>query len=261
MGDDEALVPPPPEPPTNPGGLGPSIRASDAERDQTLVVLREAAAEGRLTLDELSTRVETALSARTRADLDQVTIDLPVSTSAAPATPAVPRTPGGPMAVARRAKRWSIAILGGVERKGTWRIEEEHWTVCLMGGAKLDLRNAIITSPVTTINVVAVMGGCEIVVPEGVHVDLGGIDIMGGKDVKLAGPPPPPEAPVVQINSYCLMGGLSITDQAGPSAMDMPSEWMQQHAQRQQLRMQQHAQRQQLRMQRRMERHLRHRDP
>jgi hypothetical protein len=252
-------VPPRPEPPARPGDAGPSIRASDAERDQTLVVLREAAAEGRLTLDELSSRVETALAARTRADLEQVTIDLPASTAPASATPAVPRTATGPMGLARRAKRWSVAIMGGVERKGNWRIEEEHWTVCLMGGAKLDLRDAIITSPVTTINVVAVMGGCEIVVPEGVHVDLGGIDIMGGKDVKLAGAPPPPEAPVVQINSYCLMGGITVTDQAGPS-MDM-ADRIQLHAERHALRMQQHAQRQQLRMQRRMERHLRHRDP
>ena len=47
----------------------PAILASDAERDHALVVLREAAAEGRLTLEEFASRSGLALEARTRNDL------------------------------------------------------------------------------------------------------------------------------------------------------------------------------------------------
>ena len=42
----------------------PAIRASDAERERTVGLLQDAAAEGRLTFEELADRVEAASSAR-----------------------------------------------------------------------------------------------------------------------------------------------------------------------------------------------------
>ena len=54
-----------------------SLRVSDAERDQTLRVLSEHAAVGRLTLDELEERSSRALTARTRGELATLTGDLP----------------------------------------------------------------------------------------------------------------------------------------------------------------------------------------
>ena len=54
------------------------MRASDADRDRVMDVLRDAAAEGRLTVDELEERLEAALTARTFGDLAALTEDLPV---------------------------------------------------------------------------------------------------------------------------------------------------------------------------------------
>jgi hypothetical protein len=53
------------------------LRIGDAERDAVTARLREHAARGRLTLDELGERVEGALAARTRADLALLEDDLP----------------------------------------------------------------------------------------------------------------------------------------------------------------------------------------
>jgi hypothetical protein len=53
------------------------LRVGDAERDAVTARLREHAARGRLTLDELGERVEGALAARTRADLAGLEADLP----------------------------------------------------------------------------------------------------------------------------------------------------------------------------------------
>ena len=53
------------------------IRASDGERDHVIALLREAAGEGRLDVDELEGRLERAHAARTRADLAVLTRDLP----------------------------------------------------------------------------------------------------------------------------------------------------------------------------------------
>jgi hypothetical protein len=59
--------------PAQPAGL----RISDRDREEATASLREHAAAGRLTLDELDTRLEAALSARTRAELDAQFADLP----------------------------------------------------------------------------------------------------------------------------------------------------------------------------------------
>ena len=59
------------------GGRG-MLRAADADRDRVAGMLGTAYAEGRLSKDEYDARLETALSARTYADLDQVVTDLPV---------------------------------------------------------------------------------------------------------------------------------------------------------------------------------------
>ncbi len=54
-----------------------SLRASDAERDQVVDRLHQAATEGRIGSDELEQRVSTALKARTYDELEATVADLP----------------------------------------------------------------------------------------------------------------------------------------------------------------------------------------
>jgi len=53
------------------------LRASDADRDRVAERLRTAAGEGRLSSDELEERLEGAFAARTQAELEPLTADLP----------------------------------------------------------------------------------------------------------------------------------------------------------------------------------------
>ena len=55
-----------------------NMRAADADRDRAVEFLNLAYSEGRLSKDEYDGRLESALSARTYADLDQLVTDLPV---------------------------------------------------------------------------------------------------------------------------------------------------------------------------------------
>jgi hypothetical protein len=70
------------------------IRASDMDREGVVTILREAYAEGRLTLDEFDERTSAAYAARTWGDLEDLTADLPVqpvlSTANPPLVPSVP---------------------------------------------------------------------------------------------------------------------------------------------------------------------------
>jgi len=77
---------------------GPDLLASDAERERAVGRLRRAAAEGRLTLEELDERSERAYAARTHAQLGALLADLPggaLPVAAPPRPPAAPVDPGG----------------------------------------------------------------------------------------------------------------------------------------------------------------------
>ena len=54
-----------------------TLRASDADREQTAERLRKATAEGRLLAEELEERLEATFGARTYGELDAVVADLP----------------------------------------------------------------------------------------------------------------------------------------------------------------------------------------
>jgi hypothetical protein len=78
------------------------MRAADADRDRVAGFLATAYSEGRLTKDEYDERLDSALTARTYADLDRLVADLPAGPAAmlpAPASPPlVDRTNGLAMA-------------------------------------------------------------------------------------------------------------------------------------------------------------------
>jgi uncharacterized protein DUF1707 len=58
---------------------GPAVRASDAEREQAVALLQRNFADGRLTQAELEERAGAAYAAQTRAQLRDLTADLPAA--------------------------------------------------------------------------------------------------------------------------------------------------------------------------------------
>jgi Domain of unknown function (DUF1707) len=83
MGNDKAARPP---------GRG-RLRASHADREQVVDVLKAAFVQDRLTKDEFDDRVGQALASRTYADLTALTADLPAEPDPVPATTVPPRRP------------------------------------------------------------------------------------------------------------------------------------------------------------------------
>jgi hypothetical protein len=81
------------------GGSG-RLRASDADREQVIDMIKAAFVDGRVTKDELDTRVSQTLLSRTYAELAVVTADLPARLArpgrpvrVAPSRPASARDP------------------------------------------------------------------------------------------------------------------------------------------------------------------------
>ena len=87
------------------GGERARMRAADGDRDHVVGFLNTAYSEGRLSKDEYDGRVESALSARTYADLDQVVTDLPAMRASV-----LPRVTVPPVTMSPVARTNGLAI-------------------------------------------------------------------------------------------------------------------------------------------------------
>jgi hypothetical protein len=179
-------------------------------RQGVIVQLTEHFAADNLSVEALEERLDGAHRAATLDELRALVSDLPVVHAGAPVTG--PRTYVSPSTGAHVAERqFIVGIMGGAERKGVWTPAKETYVVALMGGVELDFREARMPPGVTEINVFAIMGGAEIVVPPGVIVDLNGFALMGGfGQVGYAPPPTNPDAPVLRISGFAFMGGVDV---------------------------------------------------
>jgi hypothetical protein len=183
-----------------------SLRASDQDRDRTAEILREAAAEGRLSMTELDERLDAVYAAKTYAELEPVVSDLPRTGTAPVPSPrggAVDRYGGKPTSSS------AIAIMGGFSRKGGWIAPKDFTAVAIMGGGEIDLREARFAEHELTIHAFAIMGGIGIIVPEDADVEVTGIGIMGAFEHRPAGPGQP-GGPKIRINGLAFWGGVDV---------------------------------------------------
>jgi hypothetical protein len=190
----------------------PALRIADRDREHTIASLREHCVAGRLTLDELSGRIRSVYDARTQADLDTITQDLPALTPGTVPAPFV-------RASLRKATRWTVACLSSETRKGRWRLEEQTSAFAFMGSCLLDLRQVALDAPEVTITAISFMGSIEIIVPEGVEVDLGGFSLMGSKDCRVNDAFVHPGAPLIRVQAFSLMGSVLVRSK--PTALTL----------------------------------------
>jgi hypothetical protein len=162
-----------------PSGAGsspsPELRASHADRDRVVDVLRIAAGDGLITAEELDERLEIALSARTRGELAPLTADLPpVSTVA-----------GG--AVAEETKdlvRIKQVHSGAIRRTGRWVVPRRMELDLTFSDLTLDFTEAVITHDTLRIKAKMVGKTLTLVTRPGVEVDTDGMQLAHCKVVR-----------------------------------------------------------------------------
>jgi hypothetical protein len=179
------------------------LRASDAEREQTVERLRQAAGEGRLTVEELDGRLHEAYGSVTRADLDRLLAPRPDPRARLPVPVAAPT----PVVAGAGGETRLVAVFGGVERRGRWRLGARCSVTCVFGGAELDLTRAELSAEHTELRVLSVFGGAELRLPEGLNVEVSDHAIFGGNDVRLGEPQPDPGGPVLHLMLTSVFGG------------------------------------------------------
>lgn len=196
------------------------LRASDADRALVHDILAAAMAQGHLSPTEYETRASAALEAVTFGELDALTDDLPVtdiarnggpspeSVASSTATGYTQGSAGGAPTVTTK-----IAVMSGTELTGTVPVGDRLQVFALMGGAEIDLRRVEFTAPTLTVQVLTIMGGAEVLVPEDANVQITGIGIMGGFSHDAAGRGRP-GAPTIIVTGLALMGGVEVERKA-----------------------------------------------
>lgn len=224
--DESEATAPRPSPPVGPAPRPGERRVSEAQRERAIEALQEQYVQSHIDATELGRRVRLAESAVYPSDLDRLLADLPelpgalarVEPAAAPSPPAV-ATPAGaghpmlaPVEVPVDESGWYVAVFGGKERKGEWYAPRTIRMAGVFGGVRLDFREAKLQPGMTTIQALATFGGCEIVVPPGLHVDINGVAIFGGFDESAgsSGPPPSGATPWLRIRGLAMFGGVEV---------------------------------------------------
>jgi class 3 adenylate cyclase len=178
--------------PGQPAGL----RASHADRERVVEMLRSAAADGRLTAADLDDRLEAALTARTLADLEPLVADL--TFAAARKAPDLARIDCGS---------------GSAKRVGAWVVPRRLEVDVKSGSVRLDFREAVIAAPELRIDARVASGGLRLITRPGIDVDADDVTVNSGH-VRVV-PPGGPDTPVeLQVKISGRVGSGSIS--AGP---------------------------------------------
>ena len=138
------------------------MRASHEDRDRVVDALRVAGGDGRLSAEELDTRLERALSARTLGELAGLTTDLPNE----PAAKEV-------LVIRQHA--------GKYVQEGRWLVPARIELRTQMCRVTLDFTRAVITSSVLRIETDMVHGKLLIVSPPGIVINTDGLNLTYSK--------------------------------------------------------------------------------
>lgn len=173
------------------------LRASDNDRERVVEVLAQAVADGRLTLEEHSHRVQRAYQARTLGELAMLTTDL------APAA-------GQPLQL--DDSRTVTAFFATVQRDGRWVVPDRLTVTAVGGQVILDMREALLQGMHTVLHATLVGGQLHLVVPERVRVThiKSRQPARVQPDLAARQAPAPAGSPLIEIRSFTVAGRVHV---------------------------------------------------
>jgi len=156
------------------------LRVSDTERDHVGMLLQRAVGLGMLSLGEFTERMDTALAAKTRGELNAVLIDLPGIRLVGQPDPVLPPyveaptrgAPTGPGTVVR-------SRMSTVNRKGAWQVPPSMRLNTRMSSTTLDFTQAVMSTQVVELRVDDAFSSLTLILPQEATVDLNGLDLIG----------------------------------------------------------------------------------
>jgi hypothetical protein len=170
------------------------FRASRDDRETVVERLRTAAAEERIDHDELDSRLERALTAKTQAELASLIADLPMPVPAASEPAMVVK--GGVLGASRGPGRWEVP--GHVIARGG------------TGGVKLDFTRVECHLPEVAVEAYGETSGVEIIIPDGWTAETSGLDPGTGGLRDETTSDRVPGTPLIRLTGSGGLGGVII---------------------------------------------------
>ncbi|MFC8132361.1 DUF1707 domain-containing protein [Streptomyces sp. NPDC057302] len=206
---------PEPQPPAG-------LRASDADRDRTADILREALAEGRLTAEEHGERIDGVYRAKTMGELEPLVSDLPAAGRATYPTVTPEPAPSRPSdgVVPPVADENLVAVFSSSVRKGRWRVGRRTHVYAIFGNVEIDLSEAIFEQRQVVIKAVSVFGNVEVRVPENVSLRGNGTGVLGNFEVDTLDSAER-DAPVVFVDGFAVLGNIEAKPKRGKLVRDL----------------------------------------
>ena len=140
------------------------LRVSDAEREHVVTLLNKAVGRGMITLDEFTVRTDTALAAKTRADLNAVLMDLPGMVN-------------NELARERTELKNTMST---TTRKGHWVVPNELVIRNTLGTTNLDFTTAEVP-PVVNVDLDVSLGTVKMLLPAGASLNFDAVEITAGE--------------------------------------------------------------------------------
>jgi uncharacterized protein DUF1707 len=145
-----------------------ALRVSDAEREHVIALLQKAIGQGLITLDEFTTRTDTALAAKTRGELNTVLVDLPGL---------VHREANSP----RRQEPLELrSTMSTLRRTGRWVVPRTVVVRNRMASTSLDFTDARIEHPEVQLQLDVTGGSVELLLPPKATVDADDVRVNAG---------------------------------------------------------------------------------
>jgi hypothetical protein len=116
----------------------------------------------------------------------------------------------GPAAAPPTRRRFIVSVFGDITRTGLWPARRRLSPVAVFGDIGLDLRQAEMPADELAITAVAPFGNIDVLVPEGVEVDMSGFTLFGSKKISVRAVPSDTPAPVVRVHGFTLFGSVKV---------------------------------------------------
>ena len=186
----------------------------EAIRERAVEVLMEHFSRDVMNLEEFEGLLDAVNRCSTSGELRELLSKLPPLASSKPATDMMPAPGGAPVVVDAdrvRPRGFLISILGATNRAGRWIPARKSFALGVLGGVSLDFREALLGSGITDVNLLAVLGGIEIIVPPEMAVEVDGMAVLGGFEYQTDAPlRSNPDLPTLRVRGLAVLGGVNV---------------------------------------------------
>jgi hypothetical protein len=176
-------------------------------RERTIDRLSEAFARNELDLEQYEHRVDLAFTCRTHDELIRVLDGLTpaerLASSSGPVTGIVRSAPEN------QRPRTALAVFGSVERAPP-SLPSRSKAIAVFGNVELDLRDAVLERGLTELEVRAVFGNVELIVPPNLAVQCEGVGIFGSFEGMARPPVDSAAEPVLRVTGSAVFGNVEL---------------------------------------------------